>query len=449
MDKREYFLAALKAGTYLYKDWVLSVFSVTQPDPNAVGDKYPFKLIAPSDPKAKTGGFWQFAMYNDGSDSYDANGVIDGSKADEAIFNFRDELILKAGDLPNLKKNIKTTYGNALWNMMVLCWPFGDKVEYQEGQISGKKIDAMIAARLKDTPADDKDRNKDDLYVDEFLNYMEAVSAIGGFAQLCVPAASPKTMTVDPSVLKLRDKLFEENKDQLNDLAVVAKIEQQLVDADWATLKGDDAEEFFLTGAKTGGKSMALGRKRMHIDFGAEVGFTAASKPRTIKKPLRDGLDLNEMPILIDTLRSGSYNRGAETALGGESVKYFYRVFQNTQVVEPDCGVKVGLPWEIRQDNYKQFLNLYAVTNGAPLLLTEESIQKFIGRKIYIRSPMLCKTPAPSFCASCVGKALAAMPTALHIAASNVGSRFMGAAMKKMHGQVLAVKRYDFKQAIT
>jgi hypothetical protein len=81
--------------------------------------------------------------------------------------------------------------------------------------------------------------------------------------------------------------------------------------------------------------------------------------------------------------------------------------------------------------------------------LTEAMLKGMIGKKVKIRSPMLCKTAAPSFCARCVGDGFAANPTGLHIAISDVGSNFMYAFMQAVHGKALKTARYRFKHSIT
>lgn len=441
MDKRTYFLSAIKAQAHLNKDWIISVFSVAKiqnPDP---ADRYPFQLLG-----YNRGMVGTYIFFNPDPSATDIQGtVIEGSKGDEPIFNFRDELILKPGDLPNVTKNIKTTYGNALFNAIVLCWPFGGKIEFQEGAINGGKIDKMVAAKMVDTPPEGTERDPNNIYVDEFLNYMKAMSSLAGIAPICAPGASPKTMTIDPAVVKHRDQLFKDAGDTINDKAVLAKIEKELAEMDRQSFKGDESEDFFIKA-----KSFDVVRKRCFIDYGAESGFSESSKSVTIKKSLREGIDLKEMPTFVDTLRAGSYYRGAETALGGESVKYFYRVFQNTRVAEEDCGSKSGLVWFVTEDNKKKFVGRWlASSTGKPVLLTTENIDQYKGKVILVRSPMVCKTQTPSYCAVCVGKAYASMPTGLHIAASNVGSAFMSASMAAMHVKALRVTRFDFKTLIS
>ena len=249
-------------------------------------------------------------------------------------------------------------------------------------------------------------------------------------------------MSVDPAVLKRRDELLLEYGNQLHDPAIVARIETELTQMDREWFKGDPGEGFLLSA-----KSVDVSRKRAFVMVGVETGFSdTRDGVEPIKKSLNEGWDLNQMPAMVNNARSGSYNRGHETALGGESVKYFYRVFQNTRVVEDDCQTTEGLLWTITEDNYTTFAGLWT-TEG--VVLDNATTKALIGKTIKIRSPMLCRTASPSFCAKCVGNLLAANPTGLHIAASDVGSIFMSTFMGAMHGKALRTAKFDYRNAIT
>lgn len=237
--------------------------------------------------------------------------------------------------------------------------------------------------------------------------------------------------------------------DQLRDPAEIAKLEAELVAMDKASFKGDPAEKFYLKN-----KDYEINRKRMFIMFGVESGFAESAEGVNLIVPsLKEGWDITKMSGMVNSLRSGSYNRGHQTALGGESVKYFYRIFQNTVVAEDYCGTKSGMEWVITEKNVKYFIGRYYIDSKnqvQPIPATQESFSKdIIGKKLLVTSPMMCKTKAPSFCAKCVGDVLATTPTGLHVATSDVGSTFMGSFMAKMHGTALKTKEYDFVQAYT
>lgn len=448
MDKRQFLIEAIQAGAYRRRAWCIKAFSVTKHEPYQLGNPVePYDIVITSEDKV--------GIYCIDPTSEMKPVKIEGATQTEPIFQMKDRIKLLPGDLPSVKEEIDTTCGNVLVNAMVLIWPFGDKIPFQVGRINGIKLEAMLASKLHDTPEEGATRDKDRIYVDELIKYCDAMAALGSLATLNVPAASPKILTIDPSVIKRRDELLKENADRLHDAATLAKIEAELVAMDKATMKGDPSEGFMISG-----KQWDVCRKRQFIMLGAEPGFGETQHGvKPIETSLREGWQVKRMPEMIDNLRSGSYNRGAETAMGGESVKYFYRVFQNTRVAEDDCGSTSGLKWKITEDNFKRFVGLHRAditvkttdkaAKAEASRLTPEVLKSLIGKTIEVRTPMLCKTQAPSFCARCVGDSLAMTPTGLHIAASDVGSAFMLVFMKKMHGVALKTSRYRYKHSIS
>jgi len=456
MDRRQYFIEAMQAEKFKSKDWIISVFAVNRYDPDLQKTSKGQEWLADPDP-----------VYNIVHNPADKEGVyfidpnngnqmtkIDGAHSELPVFGVKDRIDLNPGDLPNVFEKIDTTYGNALINCIILVWPFKDKFPFVTGRINGFALEARIAARLKDTPEAGAERDPAFVYVDEFLLYCEAMSSLAGISEIYVPAASPKSMVIDHAVIKRRDELLEQYKEQLHDPAIVAKIDAELAALDRSMFKGDDAEGFYIKG-----KSFDVSRKRAFVMVGIESGFgDTRNGVNPITKSLEEGWDIERMPDMVDSLRSGIYNRGSQTALGGESVKYFYRIFQNTRVAEDDCGTKSGIPRTVTKDNWKTFVGLHLAAqqqrdgqSAHPDVtrLTEEKLQLLIGKTIITRSPMMCKTEGASFCALCVGDTLAKLKTGLHIAAADVGSIFMLLFMKAMHGKALRTAVYDPVRSIT
>lgn len=442
MNKRDFFIKALNAKRYIFKEWTIEAFAITELGASNEQRQIGLWLGTPEgvDPNSDT----PYHYYSE-----DGTGElipIEGSSRQQRLFDFQDPLTLEPDDLPNVKERVETTYGVALINAMILCYPFNGKIAYvNDNVISGRKLDSLVAKRLVDYPVDGKEREPDKIYIDELLKYQDALTAIAGLSQLCTVAATAKTMTINPAILKRRDELFEQHKHEMHRPDVLAAIDKELTELDRKDFAGDPAEQFFIKD-----NSFKIGRKKAHISYGLEEGFGAGiTKPVFIKGPLRDGLDFNDLPSIADASRSGSYSRGKETALGGESVKYFYRVFQNTKISEEDCGAIHGLYFNIDEHIWKDLIGRSIIVNGKSTPLTEDDAKQCIGKRIEIRSPYLCKTEAPSYCAMCAGKALAMNPTGVHVEISDVGSAFLGLAMSKMHGSVLATAKYQYKTALT
>ena len=151
-----------------------------------------------------------------------------------------------------------------------------------------------------------------------------------------------------------------------------------------------------------------------------------------------------------NSLRNGSFSRGAETAQGGEIVKTLLRITQNTTIGEEDCGSKVGLPVRITEENAKRYVDrFYIGANKKPVYIDEKTVEELIGKEIELRSAWSCKTDGYKVCATCMGKKLAETPKAIGVYVSDVGSAFLTSFLKRMHGSGTVTKHFSLKDRIT
>lgn len=437
---RDYFVESLQKGMYKKKIWALEIFSQCDfvvYDEVPEHELYLYQVVTR---KGQLDRAYVVLMQN----NVLTLEPLDDYKAGQPLCRIRGLLELRKGELENVVTDTRTTYGNAFVNSYVLIYPFGNKFDFITGYFKTAQIEAHISATLTDTPPADTVRDPKVIYVDEYLKYGEAMSSLEGFSMLCVQAASPSTMVPNPAVIKRRDELFKEYASQLDDPAIIAMIQMELSTIDKDSLKDDVSQDFYLKG-----KSYDVIRMKKYAMYGVEGGFGDASDAVLIKKSLDEGWEVDKIPEMVDSLRSGSFSRGKETALGGESVKTFYRIFQNVKISEEDCKTKGTITYDVREDNYNRYVGLNAVGPSGLFLTTHDNIKPFIGGKIQLRTPMLCKTQAPNFCEVCVGEVLASRPEAVHIVTSDVGSAFMGARMGAMHGKALRTVPYEFKFAIT
>ncbi len=430
MDKRDFFLAGLRAESYRYKRWVLSCFSlISKQFDNAeqlpARDEHPYQLY-----RDKTGYF-----FRDPNNQLTVT-RIEKSDPSHPLFSFREVVQLKASDIPNLKKDITSTYGNLFVNQTVLCYAFGDKLEYMEGAIAVPRIERIIAKLVRDDPPPGAERDPKAMYVDELKRYKEAIFSLAGYTQLCVPSATPRTMTTDPKIAVRRKELMEQYKDRLSDPVIQAKIEKELIAMDRAWIAGDPDKGFYYRD-----KSFDIVRKRLYISQGSEQGF--GIKGDYISESLRDGWNVKNLPAMSNALRDGSYNRGSQTMLGGEATKFNYRVFQNTSITEEDCGSLLGLKIPLTEFNSRYFISNSVIDKGKVIELTDENVSNYVGKVVSVRSPLYCKTSGNNFCAVCIGKKIAATPRAIPTYAADIGSLFLSLFMRSMHGKALQVAVWE------
>ena len=414
LEKKAAFLNAFTVGHARSKSWTLCVFSIK--------DTAPFSTLLEN---GKIVGDGKTITITTGDTSI----LASWWKPNTPLFDYKEVLELKAGDMVNVKAPIKTTYGRALVNQILLVETVGDKVPYQDGNWNKDKIinKVMDIVALGDEFTDQ-----------ECHKFLNATQYITGFTQVCVPSASEKALSTDPQMVKRRNELLAKHKDQLDNPTVISSIEQELIAIDKAWLKDDPSSGFYLDG-----KAFNVARKRMHIMHGGERDFIDSNKMATIPVNLNEGWDMDQLPMLVNAIRDGTYSRGAATALGGEKVKKFQQAFQNARVSERDCKSKKLSKVRVTDYNYMMFDSRYIQHGATVKLITSTELKAMIGKTINLRSPLYCKTAKTDFCEVCVGEAVAKHPDAINMLAATIGSVFMLLEMKRAHGSELATVNYN------
>lgn len=434
MNKAQFFLAAMRAEEFRRRAWVISAFALIKEAPDAwKKEPYAYRIV-----QTPSGHF--FVDPDNGNELT----MIADAKAGEPIFEIKGQIALKAGDVPNLSTALTTSYGRLLFNYTAVVYPFKTKIPYMNEKVTPDHMEDLILVRLKDDPQDDVARNDKDIYVSEYLLFCDAMFFLAGFTQLCVPAATPKSMVPAPGIAELRDKLVAENSERLHDPAVIAKIDADLVAYDRAYLKGDPSMGFLI-----GKKSFDIVRKKQFGMHGAETGLSEGVEVELIQRSLSEGWDIAKFPAMNNSLRAGSYNRGAQTMLGGESVKWLLRASSNITVKADDCGSRLGNTVHIHGKNTDFLIGFHVITpEGSVAVPDEEAAKKYVGKTVMVRSPMFCQLEKTDFCKCCVGERLAANPTALSAAISEYGSAFLSIYMAAAHGKALQLAHMNFKTAI-
>lgn len=419
MTRNEFILSAMKdSDAYTRAEWVFALFTV-------MADNEIEKVEKPYDYQIGTSNSRYHYYLNN-----QWNPITDSPAIDRPLWLVEETVIVTDQSQMIQKANfpLKTRAGNFFINHYCLVYIFGDRFEYQNGKVSIGDLEDLVAPHVVDN---DKVSEPHHISVTEAKRFLSATASMAGFASIASPSATPYTMVPAPGIKELREKLIEENKDKLNDPAVVAKIDAQLVEHDRAWLNSDPEGGF------TKEKGLKVSRKKLFSLHGYEVS-NMQPKPEFIDRSLSEGWDLDKLPAMINSLRDGSYNRGAKTALGGEAVKFIFRIFATTRIAEEDCGTTIA-DKEVVND---KCIGRSVIVNGQSIKLTEENIGKFKGQLLPIRSPGYCKTKHANFCMTCLGEQFRGSENSLAALASEVGSDMLNVFMSKMHGTALSTAKW-------
>ena len=445
MKLRDYFLLALKAGMGRKRMWMNTLVSVVYN--NEATPNFMYKPFFED-------GKMYFYMPNAKERTY-----IDDYIPDRAPIHFRDEFILEPGEILNYqdKGSLRTCYGNVFFNQLCLVEPFGNLIPFAKGTIVPSKYEDLILDRMIDDREDgDETEMAPDgkLYVWQYLKFCDHCLAIPGYADGLVTSTTRKSLISNPKWPEIRAKWIEENKHRLTDPAAVAELSVIADQVDAEHLEGDESHTFY-----TAKKKLAGARRKVHYMFGGESPFSDGTTVEFISKSLEEGIDTDHMEVMNNSLRFGSYNRGAQTALGGESTKTIYRMVGTARIIMDDCGTWLGVPTMISEYNYDELAGYTYIEDGKSIEITKESAPSLIGKRIDIRGPMTCKAgrdvekgilgKGKNICSVCAGKALAENPNGIPAATAGVGGRFLMVFMSKMHSSTLRTVKWDMRARLT
>jgi hypothetical protein len=436
MDKRAYFLKAIKAKKYEDLNWIIGLFSITKVNSDKPLQFYELNQTAVQ----------MLFMDPENKNLENQLTVIDDAVPGQPLFKPRETLDLKAGDLPNLFEDVTTTYGNVIFNCCAIINAFGSKMPYINGSVSVDALESSIAKKLKDNPVDPLLRKDNEYYVDELIKFSDGLVFLTGLTQVCVWGATEKVITPPPGLKEYKKKLLEEFAGRLSDPTVIAEIDKRLVAFDAEYLKGDPGGDNFLVGSKM----RNVTRKKMFLMLGGEAGLDEKSGLDLIQNSLNEGWQIDKFPAMNNSLRAGSFNRGAETQLGGESVKWLLRASSNIKALDQDCGSTMGRLTLVDKSNDSKLIGFTALVNNQKVKFEEsKDYEPYLGKKLLIRSPLYCLLEKTDYCFTCIGDSLAKNPTGLSLAISEYGSGMMGIFLAKMHGTQLAVATMDYKSTIS
>lgn len=352
------------------------------------------------------------------------NTILKSEKIDDQKalkLSFYDRFELESGMIENFTGTpIETTLGVYLLNYVALVKPFGNTIPYVNGVWKMKEIEKKIAAKVINKEITPK----------QVFKYIDYIYSLSSLNDICVPALTEKAITARPEVTKRRDELLAQYKDQLNDPNIMMRIEEELITLDRKLMADDPSSGFMIKG-----KNFDVQRKRMFIMMGIMESFgDDIAQYNFGTTNLNDGWKSEELPILVNDIRKGSYERAKSTALGGAESKMLGRNFQDSTIVEDDCQTERGLRITLDASNKDMFIFRNIIEGKKVTTLTPDIIESYLGKQLVIRSPMYCKSSG-GYCYTCMDSRFKQIGIKLlNILPVNIGSTILLSSMKKMHG---------------
>lgn len=417
MKKLQYFAEVIKRGIHLdfTKEWFIATLSVP-----AEGLKVVKVEGIPYVEDKK----WKVIL--DGTEQ-----TVEDADPSKPFFSTNESVTLPTGFMECISQDVKTTYHTAILNAIIFEFPLGSIVPFQPDGITPAFLKSTVENLIREDKMD----------YPTLMRMTQAIYYVGFLNRFCLTVSTVDMLRSSSKAKEVRDKLVAENQGKLSDKTVVAKIDKEIQKVLWDELKGDDSEGFF---TKKGNVDKV--RKMTHGMIGGVPKLDNPNEVNTITRSLLEGWQPEDIPYLVDNLRGGSYDRGKDTALGGEAAKFSTRVFQNIKIAEKDCGTKVGVPILVEPADIENLAGYYVAGSAVPL--DEKQIRSNIGKTLFVRSSPVCNTKGGNFCERCMGDKVANSKLGLNAQAPEVVSNFLSMFLAAFHGKELKVKKYNFKERL-
>ena len=443
MSPEAYLLFSIKHECYMKRSWVISVFAVTQDNEETKKITYPGKLIR------EPFGFFFI------DDSGERVQIETTKKTSEPLFSVKDQITITRDWIPTLSTAIRsirsisivTSIGTLFINLVALYKPFNGKFPYMEGKFKVSDIEDQIAERLQSTPPEGQERKQDVYYIDEYINFANAIVYLETLATIFVHSVTEVGLLPAPGRKEFKKELLKRYDGKLQDPVEMAKFETELKNFDREYLKNDPSYGKFMSGKVEGARSdsfLSMG--------GQQNNFNDSMEVTPIVQSLDEGfpLDPEGFTAIANTIRYGSFSRGAETVNGGVVAKALMRAADSWRITKGDCGSTLGIQRIYGETEIKKIVGRYLLV-GSKLVLIEniEQAKAYINRKIIVRSPQYCSREGTQTCEVCAGLALAKYPTGLPIPLMEVSGGILNDSLKKMHNSKLSTVTMKLSDVIS
>ena len=357
----------------------------------------------------------------------------------EPMFYPQEEITVKAGQLPNLKEDIKTRVGLYIFNMSIVSYAFGDVVPYINYTIKKKQADGLTK-QLCNLLLMDK------ITSEQFAKYQERIVWFNNFTEILIPGLTLDLVVLPQEIKDELQRLIVANKEAIlkNDtVAYINNVEKPIIKfaEKWYVAHKDEGWPLYGLGGKP---KFGNNFKNMFLATGP-IYDIATGKYHISTRCLADGISPEEYNIYANSAVSSAYNRGVQTQYAGAKTKEFASAFQSLVIDPdlPDCGSKKTLAIEVTNDNIDDVMWRWIEDGkGGFILVTPDIADSYIGKTVRSRSAMLCDSK--DFCASCVGDLFK------RIAVENVGltlmkltSIFLNKFLKSMHDATVGTSSFD------
>lgn len=412
MILKDFFFHCMNKKMYMNREWILRAFAIIPRDNLS---KTPF---IPSFQDKKC-----FFTDEEGQVT-----EIEDFTHMKPLFHLTEAVPVSPDEFPHFKEKTISSFGNMIVGLCIFEWALGGKLPMpnKKEPLSIKYLDGLVSAGIEEKILNIKD---------DYKSYIKAMDFLSVFTDFITPVGSKTMFLPDKETLKLRDKLLKEFEGKLDEPEVAAYIEGELSKSDKAYLEGDKSQGFLSD------KLINTVRKKMNYVGGVNDNLKDPSKVAFIKSSLVEGWDAEDIPAMVNSLRSGSYSRGAMTAVGGVFTKLLQRAFQNAKIGSEDCGTNIGLPLMLEKHDIDEYMGRYDAKTGKLLNLTP-------GTFVYMRDPATCQEPDGNVCQKCLGDRVGKSKASLGSLTITFSGGILDLYLSAFHAKSISLQRLNLKERL-
>lgn len=359
-----------------------------------------------------------------------------GFTVKENPFSIFTKIVLKKGDILNLKKDsITTTVGCAIVNKLLKVDCFGELFEYvDEDAMSIGKFNNQVTLELF----------KKTVTTTMVMKFYKNTYWLSRFADMAMPSYSRKILTTPKKSEKLRKELMIKHKDLVDngDIAFVNKVENVVLDSIIKELDNDPSMILYSLG-----KPKKDNQLKQCISTLSPLLDPATGKFYMPDGNFSTGLDPKYLDKWANFNIVASYGRAVNTQDGGSMVKSIYNAM-NTIVVDvhgTDCGSTRYKTVTISKFNSNMYIWNYFLENGKLRVLEPDIVSSYVGKQLKFRTALYCRHESKNkTCNICAGE----LPyieemTSIGNLCGRVGFNFVKLALKGFHDSTIKVYDID------
>lgn len=364
----------------------------------------------------------------------------------EPYFNTKDSFTLLPGEYIN-KEAVTTHVGIFLFNKLVVEDILPDTVipNGYFNEIVSDKVFKSLTGKISAALMAKKITIEDNLI--PFLKAYEFYSM--KLSTVFCPSYTMAMIRPDPEVRAYKEKLIKENPP--TSVTAMAKIEDLTVEMAAKKLEKDPGMLLYKSGARG---SFDNDYKMMNICIGP-IPNPITGEFEFVESALLDGIKKNEIASAANILVNSEYPKAVGTQVGGYMTKQFNAVYQSIQCGDhgTDCGTKEGLEIYLEHETAKLYLLQYIIgPDGKLILLTDDNINQYIGKRVKFRSPMYClgvKGDDSKKCNKCMGERYYIYKIKnVGITNNTLTNDLVNKNMKKRHNGKVKLNRLDPKKLL-